>query len=182
MFESYTPETANFHERLDLRIRTSTLKFMTTPHLLPEGRLIEDARTEKIPRMSIRAAADIAGISEGWWRQVVRGYRTGKGGQVIEVDAPADTVAQMAAAVGVTPANLRSVGRDDAADRLESLQRSQANNRQWSGDLTQVPDDALMEEVGRRLRDRIEPTAAAPLRAVARTITPEDSSTFGGAE
>lgn len=134
--------------------------------------------------MSIRAAAEVAGISEGWWRQVVRGFRTGKGGVRIEVDAPADTLAAMADAVGVDPGELRKVGRDDAARKLELLRQVEASKPTWDGDLSRVPDEDLTAELARRLEERAAalqgPSGHPPLGLVARRVDPSDGSTFGG--
>ncbi|WP_156119425.1 hypothetical protein [Corynebacterium humireducens] len=153
---------------------------MTTPQddRTPEGQLVEAARTNRSPVLSIRKAASMAGISEGWWRQIVKGYRTVKGGVRISVDAPADTLAAMALAVGVTPAELRRIDRGDAAASLELLLQSTPDG--WDGDLSAVPDDELIAELDRRLRDRLGETAPPQLRAVARRVDPADRSTFEG--
>ena len=37
--------------------------------------LVEQRRLESAPRLSVREAARRAGISDGWWRQVVNGGR-----------------------------------------------------------------------------------------------------------
>jgi hypothetical protein len=85
------------------------------PEPPPEGVLIEHARNEA--RLSVREAARRAGISEGWWRQVVKGYQPmGDGGYVLR-HAPADTVANMARVVQVSPDQLQAEGqRPDAAE------------------------------------------------------------------
>lgn len=152
---------------------------MTTPELTPAGQLIEAARTDRSPVMSIRKAAEAAGISDGWWRQIVRGYRTVKGGVKVQVDSPADTLAAMALAVGVTPSQLRAVDREDAARALEL--RVQAESTTWDGDLTVVPDEELLTELGRRLATRgreVDNNPPAHLTLAARTVDPSDASTF----
>ena len=68
--------------------------------------------------LSGRAAARQAGISEGWWRQVASGYQVVSPGVYAPVRGPAHTVAAMAAVAGLTPAQLRAAGRDDAARLL----------------------------------------------------------------
>lgn len=75
-----------------------------------EGGLIYEARTGQVPRVSLAKAAKRVGISTSRWRQVEQGAH-----------APADTVALMARAVGVTPDGLRGAGRIDAAKALERL-------------------------------------------------------------
>ena len=87
------------------------------PEPPPEGVLIESARKQH-PEISIREAARRAGISEGWWRQVVKGYQSHSGGTYGTVrDVPAETVARMAKATGrVTPQQMEDLGqRADAA-------------------------------------------------------------------
>jgi hypothetical protein len=91
---------------------------VTKPESPPEGRLIEDARKARIPRLSQRKAAELAGLSEGRWRQIVTGYQSISAGVYAIVRGPAETVANMARAVGVTAEQMRSVGRYDVADLL----------------------------------------------------------------
>lgn len=61
------------------------------------GLLIEIARKQR--RMSQRKAAAAAGISEGWWRQVVEGIQR-RGGIEIPVNPSFDALVAMAQAVG----------------------------------------------------------------------------------
>jgi hypothetical protein len=68
--------------------------------------------------LSARAAARQAGISEGRWRQITSGYQVVSPGVYAPVRGPAATVARMAAVAGLTPAQLRATGRDDAARLL----------------------------------------------------------------
>ncbi|MFF0395093.1 hypothetical protein ACFYSJ_04785 [Streptomyces sp. NPDC005248] len=70
--------------------------------------------------MSARKAAGLAGLSDARWRQIVSGYQS-VSGSYVAVRAPADTLARMAQVVGVTPAELRNAGREDAAAELEEL-------------------------------------------------------------
>ena len=70
--------------------------------LSPLGELLERARTD-ILHISAREAARRAGISEGWWRQVVTGVHRTSGGDVA-VKATAPVVVSMALAVEVDPA------------------------------------------------------------------------------
>jgi len=89
------------------------------PQQRPEGALIEAARKRRQPRMSGRQAAEKAGISESRWRHIIKGYSTPKAGVYVEVIAPADTLARMGFAVGLTPDELRKADREDAAEFLE---------------------------------------------------------------
>lgn len=95
---------------------------MTTnlPSPPPEGRLIGAAR-EAAPRISIKKAARSAGISDTRWRQIEQGYRMHRGRAEAEPPAPAPILARMAHAVGITPAELESAGRADAADELRVM-------------------------------------------------------------
>lgn len=68
--------------------------------------------------LSAREAARRAGISEGRWRQIAGGYQVVSAGVYAPVRGPADTLARMAAVVGVTPAQLRRAQRPDAARAL----------------------------------------------------------------
>jgi hypothetical protein len=70
--------------------------------------------------ISAREAARRAGLSEGRWRQISGGYQVVSPGIYAEVRGPARTLARMAAVAGVTPAQLRASGRDDAAQILAS--------------------------------------------------------------
>lgn len=114
------------------------------PTPTPEGELIQSALARA--GMSARAAAKSAGISEGRWRQIVNGYQVvTKGTYVPVTDAPAATVAAMAKAVGLTPAQLADVGRDDAAQHLEELGVSDAQpapEPRYDGERV-GPDDLL---------------------------------------
>lgn len=82
----------------------------------PWGALLTNALSRA--RLSAREAARRAGISEGRWRQIAGGYQVVSAGVYAPVRGPADTLARMAAVVGVTPAQLRRAGRPDAARAL----------------------------------------------------------------
>jgi transcriptional regulator with XRE-family HTH domain len=71
-------------------------------------------------RLSAREASKRAGISEGRWRQIASGYQVVSPGVYAPVHGPAQTLAKMAAAAGVTPAQLADAGRPDAAKALAS--------------------------------------------------------------
>jgi hypothetical protein len=86
------------------------------PEPPPWGALITAALASE--GISAREAARRAGLSEGRWRQITGGYQVVSPGIYAEVRGPAATVARMAAVAGVTPAQLRAAGRDDAAKVL----------------------------------------------------------------
>ena len=88
------------------------------PEPPPWGALITAALASE--GISAREAARRAGLSEGRWRQITGGYQVVSPGIYAEVRGPAATVARMAAVAGLTPAQLRAAGRDDAAKVLAS--------------------------------------------------------------
>lgn len=94
---------------------------MSAPVQLDEAKLIDELRRKVRPGMSVRKAAAAAEISEGRWRQIIKGYNQVDKQTSVPVRAPASTLARMARAVGATPDQLREVGRDDAADEMAVL-------------------------------------------------------------
>lgn len=87
---------------------------MNPPKPPPEAVLIATKRDGAVPRLSMREAARLAGISATRWRQLETGIFSARGTDYPE-RAPAETLARMAQAVGATPEELRTAGRDDAA-------------------------------------------------------------------
>jgi transcriptional regulator with XRE-family HTH domain len=90
-----------------------------------EASLIRRRREAAVPPLSRRQAAARAGISPSQWSDVERGSKRAGPGIVIPVQATPETLAKMAAAIGVTAGELAAAGRDDAADRLRSATRQQ---------------------------------------------------------
>lgn len=91
---------------------------MTTkprPPRPPVMDLIAERRLRR--KLSLRRAGDLAGISEARWRQLEGGFRPTAIGPAPE-RAPDRTLARMAAAVGITPAELEDAGHADAAALL----------------------------------------------------------------
>lgn len=148
----------------------------------PEAVLIEEARKVIRPTVSVRLAAAKSNISEGRWRQIVKGYQTAKPDLDIPVRAPAATLARMADAVNVSAQQLKEAGRSDAALELNLLH--QTADEGAALDLSHIPDQQLMEEVSRRLADRAgTPTETPgkrfpPIHAVARKVPAHDTSTY----
>lgn len=64
----------------------------------PLGQAVEAARKQR--RLSVREASDRAGISEGRWRQLVKGYQSA-GGHQVPAHPRDTTVMGMARAVGL---------------------------------------------------------------------------------
>lgn len=94
---------------------------MTITTRPPEGRLLEQLRKSHRPRLSMRKAADRAGLSEGRWRQIENGYQTVTAGQQIAVRAPAETLAHLVHALGGNRDQLADVGREDAAVEFDEI-------------------------------------------------------------
>lgn len=113
-----------------MREHSRTFRIVTeVPEQRPEGALIEGARERMQPKMSGRAAAAAAGISDGRWRQIINGYLSAGQGHYIPVIAPPDTLARMARVVGVSPEQLTEVGREDAAAELLKLMGDEVRNK-----------------------------------------------------
>lgn len=91
------------------------------PEPPPWGAVIATAL--KRAGLSAREASRRAGISEGRWRQIAGGYQVVSPGVYAAVRGPAATLARMAAAAGVTAAELCEAGREDAARELARRQQ-----------------------------------------------------------
>lgn len=86
----------------------------------PEGKLIEQA-LRRVPKKSMRKLADEVQLSEARVRQIINGYQSHGDGQTTAVVGPADTVARIAQAAGVTADEMRRVDRADVADEMNPL-------------------------------------------------------------
>jgi transcriptional regulator with XRE-family HTH domain len=104
------------------------------PEPPPWGALISTALARQ--GISAREAARRAGMSEGRWRQITGGYQVVSPGVYAPVRGPAGTIARMAAVAGVTAAELRAAGREDAAHVLEARRERDA-----------VSDEEMLERV-----------------------------------
>src|SRR5437868_2055403 len=92
----------------------------------PEAELLHQSRMRM--RLSLRDAAEHAsrimpagtgrrrGISEGRLRQIEAGYQTVSKGVSVPTSAGTDTLAYLAKFYGITPAELESARRPDAAN------------------------------------------------------------------
>jgi transcriptional regulator with XRE-family HTH domain len=86
----------------------------------PEARVLRMARIGR--QMSVREAAQRAGVSVSLWRQVEAGYMTPTKGMHAPKIAPAPTLARMAKAVNLSVEDLESEGqRPDAAEILREI-------------------------------------------------------------
>jgi transcriptional regulator with XRE-family HTH domain len=139
-----------------------------TPQPTREGQLIRLARMRSTPRLSIRAAAEKAGVSAETWGYVERGYQSqGHGKQVRTHIPPADTLAHMANALEVTPEDLEEIDRHDAAQVLRQIHRTTTGHGagpqparplrmlpQWVGEHEADYRQRLHEDAVRRGLDR----------------------------
>ena len=91
------------------------------PEPTDEGRLLEQKRKSIRPVLSVRNASFHAGISEGRWRQIAKGFQAITKDVKVPVSAPATTIARMARVVGATPGELAKAGRKDAAAELDAM-------------------------------------------------------------
>jgi transcriptional regulator with XRE-family HTH domain len=124
----------------------------------PEGALIEASR--KVAGLSVREAARRAGISEGWWRQIVKGYQILGGGIPGPVRGTAETVARMAQVAGVAPEALEAQGhRRDAAVILAGILDAQRDTGR--PDPVRAHLYAALAAVNAPLRDQVLAEAAS---------------------
>ncbi|MBZ2197239.1 helix-turn-helix domain-containing protein [Occultella gossypii] len=85
----------------------------------PAAQVITAAR--KRAGLSVRAVARDAGISEGRWRQIEKGYQQVTTDVRAPVNAPAQTLARMANATAVPVAQLQAVGATEVAEALAEM-------------------------------------------------------------
>lgn len=88
-----------------------------------DGDLIRQARLRMVPSMSIPRAAALTGDAPGNWGCVERGYQDlgGDRGRRTIMHPPAQTLARMSSAVGVTPRQWEDRGRGDVAAILRVI-------------------------------------------------------------
>ena len=90
---------------------------VTADVTVPPEALLIAAMRQRAPRISMSEAARRSGISLTRWRQIENGFRPERGTRYRET-GPAQTIARMAAVVGISPEQLTEAGRPDAADEL----------------------------------------------------------------
>ena len=137
------------------------------PEPPPWGELITKALRGS--GLSARKAAQLAGLSDGRWRQIVTGYQNVSTGVYAPVRGPAETLARMAKVVGVTPDQLAEAGRPDAAEELRVMTGSgQGTPAEWT-DIARLISEyrALVAQIIERIPDRNRASvgAAADLTA-----------------
>lgn len=126
MFENYKRVIAKIPHTSHIGLRTLTLGTMSDvkkPSPPPEAQMIERLRVAA--RLSVRRAAVLAGMSEGRWRQIAKGYQAVTRDIVAPVVAPADTLKKMFEAVSVpTDGELAEMWqyRPDVGELLDASQ------------------------------------------------------------
>lgn len=131
----------------------------------PEAVLIATKRDGAVPRLSMREAARLAGISATRWRQLEAGTIRVKGTDYPE-KAPAETLALMAQAVGATPEELRTSGRDDAAAILVKILAVEPDAARNRSDASRMVD--TISGLSRRQRETLEARIAEDLDQIRR--------------
>lgn len=158
MFDNNTAVIAKIGDLFATRVRVYTLgnvEHMTTPNPPPTAKLLRDARERMSPPITIFEAARRASVSEGTWRNAARGTRHLPGGRLSAYEPDPPTLARMSRAVGVTPAELRAIGRQEAAEILE------ADRPTGDARLAQFDDETLLRELLNRAT-RVRNHADAP--------------------
>lgn len=118
---------------------------MEKPEQRPEGRLLAEAL--KRSKLSARKAAALAGMSDGRWGQIVRGYQTMGDAVYAPVRAPAETLARMAQVVGLTHEDFVGV-RDDVVEQLLDLEVAERMKR---SDVVNADSEEIIRRIQRRL-------------------------------
>jgi len=140
----------------------------------PEGKLIADAIAG---RLSIREASRRAGISYGRWRQITSGVQNVSPGSYAAVRAPAGTLARMARAAGVSPAQLEDAGRADAAEALRKMASDRSPRPALVPPLVTASapgdEDDTEEREFINLTRMAEPADIPVLRALRRLLDPD---------
>ena len=142
------------------------------PEAPPEGTLIAEAAARL--GLSLRKAAEQAGISYGRWRQIVTGYQNVSPGEFAVVRAPAGTLAKMARVVHVTPEQMAAAGRQDAAQAMRDIEPEPATQ------LTLVPVDDVATE-RRHLAEQWAAMVTAPIGPELREVKAAIDAAWPGA-
>lgn len=139
---------------------------MTTPRppRPPVMDLIAERRRRR--KLSLRHAGDLADISEARWRQLENGFRPSPFGPSPE-RAPTATLARMAGAVGVTPAELEDAGHPDAAGLLAGyIAEREAQDEAYAQDARRMVAQEGGRHLSARQRAMLEAKVADALREV----------------
>lgn len=129
----------------------------------PVMRLIQERRDRL--GMSKRTAAALAGISEARWRQLEAGYREIRGVPVTE--APPDlTLARMALAVGLAPADVEPHGPRAARMLADLAAERDADGRRDADDAARMVSALGSRRLTARQRAALEALVADALRGL----------------
>lgn len=124
----------------------------------PEMALIRGRRTAL--GLSYASAGTLAGISDTWWRLIEDGQRQLKGPKGLR------TLARMADAVGVTPAEMEERGRPDVAAELAVIHdlagRQDAGAREEAERM--IASMTGYDEMSERQRSDLTATIAGEIR------------------
>lgn len=127
------------------------------------ARFIELER--KAQRASVRSSSKAAGISEGRWRQIAKGYQQVTKDVKAPVNAPIETLGRMATAVGLQSDRLRKFTYSDdneselgnaVADWLASREPVRRNGPVFSGSYEDPDYLENIENWASELEDRVE--------------------------
>jgi hypothetical protein len=135
-----------------------------TPSPTPEGQLIRQVRDLSIPKLTIRAAAALIGLSAEQWGYIERGYYPARDGNPPRpFSPPAVTLAKMAHVLDITPERLESEGqRPDAAKILREIQGREAQrNRKVPTTEGPIPSWKIREILGEQ--DGLPTDASGPI-------------------
>jgi hypothetical protein len=127
----------------------------------PVMRLVEQRR-ERLG-MSKRAAAALAGMSEARWRQLEYGGREIRGIPVTE-DAPDPTLARMALAVRLAPADIGPFNPRAAQILGDLIAEREADGHRAAGDAARMVDALGGRRLTSRQRAALEAEVAGALR------------------
>lgn len=108
------------------------------PKQTPEGAIIETHQRQK--GLSSRKAAELAGMSDARWRQIVNGYQSIAKGLKAPVVGPPETIARMAKVVGAHYSEFEPI-RTDVFNIMFDEFVEEAKAR---GD---IPSDEAMEKI-----------------------------------
>lgn len=136
---------------------------MTTRPPQPPAMQLIAQRRDRLG-MSKRAAAALAGISEARWRQLENGYREIRGIPVTE-EAPNPTLARMALAVRLAPADIEPYSAHAAQMLRDLLAEREAAGRRDADDAARMLD-ALDGSLTSRQRMAVEAEITEVLRRV----------------
>lgn len=131
---------------------------MTKPEQSDLGKFLTAALKRR--NLSQRAIAKKAQLSEGRLRQILSGYASVGGGQYAVVSAPPSTVARIAAALRVSPSELKKFDPEAAEELVQLTEPPPLTDSQVEQMMrmslpgAELTDEELLDELERRLAER----------------------------